>query len=213
MFMQKEWCAIKLIDYFFILLIINSFVFFYSIYTFFEMKIFHNKQGSKLNIKKHSMNRRWFTVKRILFTLGFMAFLCYIGYIIFSPLYTSEHIIIHYGLNPFDICTEQPRLWQYCQYWFIFTYLFTSFFITNCIFHLLCKLSIKVFHFPITKKPSKTNFKKEKPSYSLISPSLSSSSLNLLIRRKWNNKRINLSPWKKFIPEFFNYRNYWNWEN
>lgn len=41
---------------FFILLIINSFITFYSIYTFFELYIFHNLQGSKLNIKKKYFN-------------------------------------------------------------------------------------------------------------------------------------------------------------
>jgi len=46
--------SINLIDLFFIILIINSFITFYSIYLFFDIKIFHNKQGSKLNIKINS---------------------------------------------------------------------------------------------------------------------------------------------------------------
>ena len=35
------------------------FIFFtvlYSVYTFFDIKIFHNLQGSKLNIKKRNFN-------------------------------------------------------------------------------------------------------------------------------------------------------------
>ena len=42
---------INLIDYFFIILIINSFIFFYSLFNFFDIKIFHNLQGSKLKLK------------------------------------------------------------------------------------------------------------------------------------------------------------------
>jgi len=42
---------IKLLDLFFITFIINLFITFYSIYLFFDIKLFHNKQGSKLNIK------------------------------------------------------------------------------------------------------------------------------------------------------------------
>lgn len=42
---------INLVDFFFIILIINSFVFFYSIYNFFNIKIFYNLQGSKLKLK------------------------------------------------------------------------------------------------------------------------------------------------------------------
>lgn len=42
---------INLVDFFFIILIINSFVFFYSIYNFFNIQIFYNLQGSKLKLK------------------------------------------------------------------------------------------------------------------------------------------------------------------
>lgn len=45
-----------IIHIFFIILIINSFMFLYSIYCFFEMKVFHSLQGSKLKIKNQSNN-------------------------------------------------------------------------------------------------------------------------------------------------------------
>lgn len=45
-----------LINLFFITFIINIFTVFYSIYTFFDIKIFHNLQGAKLNIKKRDFN-------------------------------------------------------------------------------------------------------------------------------------------------------------
>ena len=41
----------KLINIFFITFIINFLITIYTIYTIFEIKIFHNEQGSKLKIK------------------------------------------------------------------------------------------------------------------------------------------------------------------
>ena len=46
----------KLINIFFISLIINFFVSIYTIYLFFEIKVFRNEQGSKLNLKKQTIN-------------------------------------------------------------------------------------------------------------------------------------------------------------
>lgn len=46
----------NLIFTFFLLFIINFFITFYSIYTFFEVYIFQNKQGYKLNKKHKSWN-------------------------------------------------------------------------------------------------------------------------------------------------------------
>ncbi len=39
---------------FFISFIINIFVVFYTVYLFFEMKVFHQEQGSKLSLKELS---------------------------------------------------------------------------------------------------------------------------------------------------------------
>ena len=46
----------KLINIFFITLIINFFTTIYTIYLFFEIKIFHNEQGSKLELKKQTIS-------------------------------------------------------------------------------------------------------------------------------------------------------------
>ena len=43
------------INLFFILFIINCSICFYSIYFFINIYLFHNIQGSKLNIKKNSL--------------------------------------------------------------------------------------------------------------------------------------------------------------
>ena len=44
-----------LIKFFFITLIIYFFTTIYTIYIFFEVKLFHNEQGSKLKIKKQNL--------------------------------------------------------------------------------------------------------------------------------------------------------------
>lgn len=150
-------------------------------------------------------------MKRILFTLCVASFLCFIGYSIFLPLYTSSHVIIDYGINPFNICTEQPLLWRYCKYWFVFTYIFSSFFIANFTFHLLFQ-----FLFPSSKtscKRGKPIAKKKKLSYSLIEQPPPAQKLELLIRRSRKNKGINLFARKKFISKYPNHRNYWNRKN
>ena len=41
-----------LFNIFFIIYIISSLITLYSIYTFFDIKLFHNLQGSKLKIKQ-----------------------------------------------------------------------------------------------------------------------------------------------------------------
>lgn len=41
-----------LVHVFFISFLLNIFIVFYSVYTFFEITVFHALQGSKLNIKK-----------------------------------------------------------------------------------------------------------------------------------------------------------------
>lgn len=44
----------SLINLFFIIFIINLFITLYSLYTFFEIRILHTLQGSKLKIKKEA---------------------------------------------------------------------------------------------------------------------------------------------------------------
>ena len=67
----------------------------------------------------------------------FSFFYCYIGYQFFNPIITSESVIIPYGIHPFDICINNPILWKYIKYCFIFTYLFSSIIISNLIYHFI----------------------------------------------------------------------------
>lgn len=45
----------RLVNVFFITFIINFFVSIYTIYNLFEVKIFHNEQGSKLKMKTDAL--------------------------------------------------------------------------------------------------------------------------------------------------------------
>lgn len=109
-----------------------------------------------------------------------MFLICFLGYQFFLPIYTSEHIIVEYGLNPFDICIEQPIIWKYCKYLFVITYIFSSFFISNITFHLLSK------NIPILFRSKKKNYKRKKEhkkeTYSLITPKPVDNELKLFIR-------------------------------
>lgn len=125
-------------------------------------------------------------ISRFLFSLLIMLFICFIGYFTFIPLYNSEHVIIDYGIHPFDICIEQPIIWKYCKSWFIFTYIYSSFFFSNMFFNLFFKKKQKSLN-KHTKKISnnkKFRCKKSRISHSLIDPKPPNEELQLLIRRK-----------------------------
>ena len=54
--LRKAVFKFSLIDLFFIFFIIHLFITLYSIYLFFNNKVFHNTQGSKLNLKSKFFN-------------------------------------------------------------------------------------------------------------------------------------------------------------
>lgn len=114
-------------------------------------------------------------MKRILFIFFCMLILSFIGYQIFSPLYFQNSIMVDYGLHPFDLCQEQPELWYFLKIWFSITYLFSSFFFSKLLFHLLFSIVGLKFSFI-----SQTKTRKKLPSYSFLIPSYPPS-LQLLI--------------------------------
>lgn len=108
------------------------------------------------------------------------------GYKIFSPIYFQNHIIIDYGLHPFDICIEQPVLWKYLKILFLITYIYSGIFFSNLLSNL--------FHL---KNKSKTNkkIKLNKNNYSLIN-SNKKNELKLLVGENVNTKEIICLPEK-----------------
>ena len=58
------------------------------------------------------------------------------------PLYNSQEIIIPYGIHPFDICTENPDLWNFFKFSYIFLFIFSQFIFSYFIyFRILSKFS------------------------------------------------------------------------
>ena len=58
-----------LTNIFLLLFIINFFITFYSIYTFFEVFVFQNMQGYKLIKKKKDIISKWLILKKFVFQL------------------------------------------------------------------------------------------------------------------------------------------------
>jgi len=58
---------------------------------------------------------------------------CFYAFQIFLPIYKSEEIIISFGLRPFDICYNNPVLWNYIKISFIFFHIFSNYIIINTI--------------------------------------------------------------------------------
>lgn len=87
----------------------------------------------------------------------FLTFLCtllsfIIMFLIFKEIFFSDIIIFEYAVHPFNICKEQPLLWNIIKILFIFDYLFSNFIIFNSIFSNI---------FPkknVSKKYKKNNF-------------------------------------------------------
>ena len=112
------------------------------------------------------------------------------SFIIFSPIYFSNEIIITYGIHPFDICTKNPILWKYIKITFIFTYIFS-----NIIFSLFL---FNRFFINILKKFNNTENVKNK---NLIKNNINSK-LNLLVGKDIKTDE------KIYIPETGLYQNF-----
>ena len=77
---------------------------------------------------------------RFIFIIFLLILSCFVAYNIFYPLYNSNEVIITYGINPFNICEEQPALWNILKNLFLFTYIFSNIIIFNFIFSKLKNL-------------------------------------------------------------------------
>ena len=108
---------------------------------------------------------------------------CYIGYTLFSEIFFADSVIITYGIHPFDICIKNPDLWQYIKYTFFITYIFSSFIISNFIYHILSDFFVKL-----------KNYKKKY-----------SKKLKKIFLFNFLNKIINY-----FIYILFNFKNFFN---
>ena len=70
-----------------------------------------------------------------LFVLSFFIFSSFFTVKLFYPIYYSEEIIITYGINPFDICSNNLQLWNIIKLSYIFVFIFSNFTISSFIFN------------------------------------------------------------------------------
>ena len=108
---------------------------------------------------------------------------------IFSPIFTSQEIIITYGIHPFDICSTNPQLWKLIKITYIICFIFSNFIFSHFIYS---RIIIKLPFFRTKPKPKKAF---------INSPSGSSNSLALLIGKDNSNNKI-------YIPESGLYQNF-----
>ena len=126
--------------------------------------------------------------------MTFLIISCSIFVPIFCPIYTATEIIIPYGIHPFDICYDNPSLWNIIKITYIFTFIFSNLIISNFIYARVI-LNIESFF-----KTFKQNLKnKEDLPIPII---YNKNSLNLLIGLdKESNSKV-------FIPESGLYQNF-----
>ena len=128
----------------------------------------------RINIKSY--------VIRIAFTVIYLCVFGFIFYIILSPLFISNEVIIPYGLKPFNIVTSAPQLWKVLKSLYMVTFIYANVFYSNYIYiNIISK---------ILKEKVKEELVKEE-----------NSSLRLLIGSDEKNKNI-------YVPESGLYQNF-----
>ena len=61
--------------------------------------------------------------KRLFFTFIFTILSFYIYWNIFYSIYFSDNIVIIFAIHPFNICEEQPYIWNIIKFSSIFFYI------------------------------------------------------------------------------------------
>ncbi len=85
-------------------------------------------------------------------------FSCLIVIKFFKPIFKAQEIIIEFGLRPFDICQENPLLWEYLKKAYILFFTISSMIINNSIYNHLIKLRHTANKYKIKRKnKEKTN--------------------------------------------------------
>lgn len=125
-------------------------------------------------------------IKRLLFILIILLFLLIIGYIIFSPIFYSNIIIIDYGINPYNICLAQPNFWKNIKILFFIFYILSTIIFSNLLFNLFFNKILN----KINNKNKLIKFKKSPPL----------NKLNLYIGKNIKNTKL-------YIPEKGLYQN------
>ncbi len=77
--------------------------------------------------------------KKYIFNFIFIFLILIFGFILFKPIYISDTIIINYGLKPFNICVEQPTIWNQIKLLFVITYILSTCIISKSISNFIFK--------------------------------------------------------------------------
>ena len=122
-------------------------------------------------------------------------FICKSGFDAKSRKDISEEIIITYGINPFDICSDNPDLWNFIKLSYIFTFVFSNVIISNFTFNRFIN------KFKFFKKYSTSN-SKDKIHSNNFKNTYKKNDLNLLIGLDKDTDS------KIYIPESGLYQNF-----
>lgn len=117
----------------------------------------------------------------------FTCFSCIIAYNIFKPIFIANEIVIPYGLNPFDICQDNPVFWHYIKISFVILYLLSSIIISNFFNNIIFKFLKKIPFNKIKKYLKKLAIKKVRKK---TNPIKSNKQINILIGENENNEKI-----------------------
>lgn len=64
----------------------------------------------------------------------FLTIFSYFTFHVFNPIFTANEIIISYGIHPFDICSQNPRLWKLLKISYLFCFIFSNFVFSHFIY-------------------------------------------------------------------------------
>lgn len=115
---------------------------------------------------------------------------------VFYPIYIAKEVIIPYAIHPFDICSENPKLWQFIKGTYIITFIFSNFVISNFIYVRIVSKLLNSFMFPKSNLAHQTEKKIQNHSKNFMN------SLQLLIGLdETSNEKV-------WIPESGLYQNF-----
>ena len=71
---------------------------------------------------------------RCTFTLMCFTISVFLLFSFLGPIFTTQSLIIPYGLHPFDICLEYPVFWKYLKLFYFITYILSVLIVSNALY-------------------------------------------------------------------------------
>ena len=114
---------------------------------------------------------------KFLFCFLILLFSSFFLYNYLFPLYTSDEIIITYGIHPFDICSRNPIFWKYIKIVYIIIHIISNIILSNFFYN---NFLLKLFNNIYQKKIPKN----------ITYESINQSNLSLVIGKDINSQKI-----------------------